>query len=331
MLLPIVVRLLQNFTLGLSGFADARYFRFNYSLDEFRVTRISVDHANTGLRVGDDGTFELAVRNFSLNLLGNASFNTVPRLIRGKGYGAFSLANFASLVKFALGLGPNRLPNVTLIRTTTNLNHDNVHAKFDGTNDIFRLADMVRSLVSPIIIGIVSGNVSSRTLGIVQTAANRFLGSLPSAVRIPGTDVTIDYGLLYPPVASHSGDYIPLAIAGTSTCVGNACHPSPDRQIAQPHPVPDLSSGKGSLQMTVSEQFLNGFLAALFDNAKLNLAITPGWIRGLTNGGLELNTDLCSMFMPELRRKYGEKREISAHFNVASPPTVSISSAGIEC
>ena len=310
----------------MAGIMDLGLFKFNYSLDALRVNQIYVNHTNTGIELYR-GFLDVKLDNFTLDCVANTSFNTVPSFFNGKGTGLFKLAKLSTKLRAELGLGSNNLPTVKLHESITTLSNDSLSMKFDGTNDIYLLLDKVRAYIGPMIIRIIGGTMSNETMKKVEDNINTYMGSIPSTMIIPGTDIKLDYGLITPPSIVNA--FLPFALNGASVCSNPAkCIKYGGNPPTRPKKI-DVTNGNWSLQVYISEFFLNSLFIAVLENSLLNVTVTPADVRKATNGSVELSTDLLGVFIPEMRQKYGPKKSVSFQVNFTSPPLFHIAAAGV--
>jgi len=313
---PIIVKELKNLTMNFNGMIDLGLLNFTYALDTFHMNEVYINHTNTGIDF-TSGILDMKIDNLTIDCIAKTSFNTIPKFFFGQGVSIFNITKLSTHAKLELGLAPNNLPTIKIHSSKTNLGNDSLDIKFDGTNDVYLLLDKVRSFVTPMIVNLIGGEMSQETIKSIEDTVNSFIGGMESGQNFPGTDVIIDYGLLIPP--SITSGFLPLAINGTSYC-GN-----PDRCIKYKGETPrkppkiDVLTGKGSLQIYISEFFLNSLFISLYENSAFNFTFGQG----------SIDTDVLGIFIPDIRKKYGAKRNAIAKFNITSPPNLYISPSGI--
>jgi hypothetical protein len=296
-----------------------------YALDTFHVNQASLNYHETGVEMADE-KINVKVSNLTFDCHAKASFNTIPEFFHGKGTGKFNLSRLNSSVKFNFDKGANNLPKLNLIYSKVDLNSSNLNASFVGDNDIFTLLNAVGDLAIPAIIDLIGGEMKNTTIAMIQDTVNDLLGSLPDSMAIPGTNVSINYGLVVSPKVVDN--YAPFALNGTSQCVGK-CTPYEDKP-KPPSPI-KVFGGSRSLQLLLSDYIFSSFLHAAFESGLLKANVTSQMVKNMTNGSFALNTDLFGILIPEMRTFYGPHKDIDLTIAALVPPRITISPQGIVC
>lgn len=274
------------------------------------------------------GDVEVYFTDFSLEWMGKVRFTTDPELFYGNGTGLFYLNKLNSTTVLNFDRGANKLPSILLKKSKVDISNKSVSMHFEGTNDVFQLLDMAKNFSLPMILDLISGEMKGETLKLIQDSINGALESLPHEFVIPGTNIAFDYGFLYSPKVSKDG-YVPFPIAGSARCVNETtCGHFEPKPI--PPKVDDFENGKGSFQLHISDYILNSVLVAAFDDHLLHYKVTPEFVHSLTEGAIELDTDLFGVFIPEIRRRYGPKRPITLQINANTPPEFIISKKSMD-
>ena len=319
-LAPYIVNSLKNLTINMSGSLNLTLFLFNYTLETFHINQIYLNYTKTGLNL-TGGRFDLKISNFSFDCVAKAGFTTDPVLFFGKGDGRFNLSRLNVSLIMDLKLGPNNLPMIELVGSKVDISNNSLRMLFNGTNDVFTLLETIQGFVAPLIIETIGGVMKDETRRQLQDTINGVLNGLPNEIVIPGTDLALNYGLLIPP--SMTNGYLPIALNGTFSCSGKACHP-----YAGPRPVPpkkiDPFAGTGSFQVLVSDYLVNTLLIAALEDSLIRFNVTSDMVANMTNGTIGLNTDLFGVFIPQIREKYGAHRNISMNFTAVKPPSLDI-------
>jgi len=297
-------------------------FLLTYNLSQFKIEDINVDQAETHVTINDK-FMTLALKDFVFKFLGELSFWTTPAIFYGNGTGNAQFDHLNSSVDISFGKGPNDLPMLHLHRSQFDLDDKHMKGKFQGTNDVFQLLDLAKNLTFPMIIEFLNGTMTEETMKQIESTVNDLLAGLPSAIQIPGTDVVFNYGLLFAPDIKNGA--IPFGIEGTSKCANATnCKPSPEPKPKEPPFVPPFE-GPGTLQIKISDYLLNSFLRAVYENGLIHIAVTPEMVHNATGGAVELNTELFSVFIPEMKEYYGKERNVTLDLHMTAPPTVDIS------
>lgn len=326
--MPIILSALQNYSIKLSGSFNATYFLFNYSLDNFHINTLKLDYAHTGIDM-TNGVLKTEISNFALDWLGALSFTTDPVFFFGQGDGKYQLSNFNLLTSIDLDLGPNKLPKIKFLESRVDLTKESIRIKFNGTNDIFTLLEIIQGAVTPFIIRLIGGEMSDETKLTIQETINSVLAGLSNEYELPGTDIVLNYGFISSP--SLKNFYLPIALNGSSACASRKrCIPFKGVRPDPPRPI-NVFGGKGVFQVLISDYFLNSLLIAAYEDLLMNFVITPEKMHKLTNGSLELNTDLFGVFIPDMRKVYGPNKNISMNFNVTYPPKFTVTTKDITC
>jgi hypothetical protein len=274
------------------------------------------------------GDVVVKLNDFSLEWIGKVNFSTDPQLFYGEGNGWFNLSKLNVTTKMNFDKGANMLPKLILKSSKVDISNTSVGMHFDGTNDIFQLMDMAKNFTLPMIVDFISGEMKAESIKFIEDTINGALEGLPHEITIPNTHVALDYGFTFAPSVTKDG-YVPIPIAGAARCTNEtSCKKYEKRPI--PPKEEDYAIGKGSLQLHISDYILNSVFVAAFEDSLLNFYITPEFVHGMTNGSLELDTDLFGILIPEIRRRYGPKRPISISITATQPPEVTITSAGLE-
>ena len=323
---PYVVTSLMNLTVNMSGSLNLSLFLFNYSLETFHINHIYLNYTKTGLNL-TGGRFELSIHNFSFDCIAKTNFTTDPQLFFGQGHGRFNLSRLNVSFVMDLKLGKNDLPQIEIISSRVDISNKSLHMLFNGTNDVFTLLEMVQGFVAPLIIDTIGGEMKKETRDSIQSNINDLLAGLPNEFTIPGTNISLNFGLVLPP--SMTKGYLPLALRGQFACVGPQCLPNPGPEPTPP-PVMDPFAGSGSFQLLISDYMLQTLFIAAYQASLLRFNLTAEMVGNLTNNTVPFNTDLFGVFIPELRQKYGPHRNINMNISVHEPPKVDISPDGME-
>lgn len=270
----------------------------------------------------------IEVSNLTFDAYANVGFTTIPELFLGQGDGQINLSQLNSQVSVNFLKNPeNNLPLLVLHNYTFDINESNVKAHFKGNNDVFTLLDMAGNTTIPLIVKLLGKNATAEDRLMIQEVVNGILGSIPSVLQIPSTDVAFNFGLADSP-SIHDG-YAQFAIDGTSTCVNeSACKHYPGPQPVRP-PYIKPFSGSGAMQVMIADYLINSLLYAAYEDSLLNFEVTSEMVNRSTNGSFELNTDSFALFIPQIKEHYGAGRPINLGLSLTSPPSLSIAPTGM--
>lgn len=319
--MPIVVSLLKGFSTHVSGSFNLSLFLFNYTLETFQIDDFNIDPELTGVDLSKED-LNITLSDFTIDSYGRLGFTTDPELFFGKGWGMVNLTRLNSTVSIDFGKGENNLPTLKLKHSKVDINTTNVKAHFEGDNDVFSLLELAQNFSIPFIVDFLGGVMSDETRQTIEETVNGLLESLPDEIVIPGTHIAFNFGLLFSPKVTHG--HVPFALMANASCINDtAC-----KRYTGPKPSPpgetEVFQGKGSLQVLVSDYMLNTFCIAAWEDSMLKGTITPEMVHNLTNGTIELNTDLFGIFIPEMRQFYGPHRDITLDLELTAPPTIDI-------
>eukprot|EP00831_Metopus_contortus_P071493 TRINITY_DN65300_c0_g1_i1.p1 TRINITY_DN65300_c0_g1~~TRINITY_DN65300_c0_g1_i1.p1 ORF type:complete len:258 (-),score=30.81 TRINITY_DN65300_c0_g1_i1:152-925(-) len=167
--------------------------------------------------------------------------------------------------------------------------------------------------------------MSDKTKQVIEDTVNKIM-NITTGFLYYNSDIGIDYSMILQPNIQNG--VLPFALNGTTVCLQN-CRPYNKPFPSPPEPI-KVFTGDGSLELVISDFFVNSFLLAAFRNSLFNFTISPDNFSKLTNHSLELNTDLIGVFIPEIRTKYGNKRDVFLTFNASEAPRIEINSEKIK-
>jgi len=260
------------------------------------------------------------IGNISIVCSGHLKLVSSASVLTGSGPVYFNLSELNITSVFGVVRGFNGLPNVRLKRILTDISNNSFSIGFIGDSYIFETLTKIKDFILKTLLEWVQGEMTEKNKGILEKSINRAMNDTAPLIMINNTVIGINYGLLISPkITTH----LPLLLNGTVDCTDpKRCKPYKGKRPNPPEAINPFD-GSGSLIALVSDYVLNTAVIAGLEEGLLNITVTSEMVEKVF--GIKLDTNLVGVAVPEIRKAYGEGKEVIIEFITNEVPSFNFS------
>eukprot|EP00826_Nyctotherus_ovalis_P040414 TRINITY_DN3987_c0_g1_i3.p1 TRINITY_DN3987_c0_g1~~TRINITY_DN3987_c0_g1_i3.p1 ORF type:complete len:483 (-),score=93.18 TRINITY_DN3987_c0_g1_i3:39-1487(-) len=311
---PVLFQIMNTITLRASQtLIKNKILTLEIALDEFSIRNMSLDN-KTSVEIQGD-TMEVHVSGFNLNMTTRVSFNSKPQVLIGKGTGRHYAESLNGTVRFKLEPNEGRLPRVNLERMKFNVGDNQIYGGFEGTNDLFKVANAVSKLIVAVLKGTLDLSLFNKDE--IQDILDYVIDMIPTTIRIEEQGIELNYASIGSP--SMVSGVLPLRFNGTISCFDpKLCKPYNGPQPAKPRDH-DLAATKNDLSVFVTEHLVDTASIAMFQRSLFHWDVNST----LFNGSFKINVDFLRVLIPNIGKYYANgEDEVTLSIELLQPPFV---------
>lgn len=283
------------------------------ALDEFSIRNMSLDN-KTSVEIQGD-VMEVHVSGFNINVTTRVSFTSKPQVLIGKGVGKHYAESLNGTVRFKLEPNGGRFPRVSLEHMKFNVGDNQIYGGFEGTNDLFKVANAVSKLIVAVLKATLDLSLFNKDE--VQDILDYVIDMIPMNIRLEEQGIELNYTNIGNP--SMANGVLPLRFNGTVSCFDpKLCKPYNGPQPARPRDH-DLAATGSDLSVFVTEHLVDTSSIAMFQRSLFDWNVSSA----LFNGSFQLNVNFLRLLIPNIGKYYpnGED-EVMLSIELLQPPFV---------